>query len=132
MQGHRQHTECILLVDSEVLVRHAIADYLRDCGYRVVEAGSSEDARAVICETGLPIIAVLCEAEIGGSMNGFELKRWARQNHPGLKVVLAGNVEAAANIAANFCEEGPQLQRPYDPQGVVDYIKRLLGTKNGT
>ena len=132
MASEDSQAECILVVDSEVLVRHALSDYLRDCGYSVIEAASVDEAQVAIGEGGLPLKAVLCEAEIKGSMNGFELKRWARENRPDLKFILAGNVQAAAEIAANICEEGPQLQRPYDPQGVVDYIKRLLGIRNGS
>ncbi len=40
--------ETILVVDDEVLIRMPIAEYLRDCGYRVVEAANGDEAIAVL------------------------------------------------------------------------------------
>lgn len=134
MTAHRQlehRGETILVVDGEVLVRHAIADYLRECGYTVIEAASSDEAMVVVQEANLPIHAVLCDAQINGSINGFELKRWVVEHRSDLQVVLSGTIASAASAAADLCEQGPQLARPYDPQGVVDYIKRLMGARGG-
>ena len=39
--------ETILVVEDDVLVRMPIAQYLRDCGYRVIEAVSADEAMAV-------------------------------------------------------------------------------------
>lgn len=116
----------IMVVDGEVLVRHAIADYLRTCGYAVIEAASSDEALAVLAEARLALDAVLCDAAVPGSMGGFALARHIRASRPGIKVVLAGSLRSGAEAAAELCEDGPQLARPYDPQGVVDVIKRLL------
>jgi CheY-like chemotaxis protein len=36
------HTQqVILIVEDEILIRMVIADYLRSCGYRVIEAASA-------------------------------------------------------------------------------------------
>ena len=43
-----QATPTVLVVEDEVLIRMATADYLRGCGYRVVEAGSGDEAVAVL------------------------------------------------------------------------------------
>jgi DNA-binding NtrC family response regulator len=122
--------DAILLVDAEVLVRHALADYLRDCGYVVIEAASSDEAIVVLNEAKLAVNAVLCDAEIGGSMNGFQLRQWVREHRPELQLILSGSIGSAANAAADLCEQGPHLARPYDPQGVVDYVKRLLARRD--
>jgi len=34
----------ILVVEDEVLIRFVIADYLRDCGFQVVEAANADEA----------------------------------------------------------------------------------------
>jgi len=122
----RAATETIMVVDGDVLVRHAIADYLRSCGYGVIEAASSDEAVIVLADSKTALSAMLCDVKIGGTMNGFELARHARDAHHGLEVVLAGTIEGSANAAADLCENGPHLARPYDPQGVVNHIKRLL------
>ena len=126
-----EQRDAILLVDAEVLVRHALADYLRHCGYIVVEAASSDEAVTVLSEANLPVSAILCDAEIGGSLNGFELGQWVRQRRPELHVILSGSIASAANSAAALCERGPHLARPYDPQSVIEYIRRLLARRDG-
>lgn len=122
-----QHS--VLVVDGEVLVRHAIADYLRDCGYTVVEASTTDEAITVLSDATLPISAVLCDAEAPGSLNAFQFRLWVKEvpGRTGVEIALAGSIDAAAHKAAELCENGPHLARPYDPQGVLDYIRRLLG-----
>ena len=128
MADKAQRSDCVLVIDRDVLVRHAIADYLRDCGYVVIEASSTNEAATVLDERTLSVDVVLCDAEAPGTQNGFELRAWARQHQPQVEFALVGNIEAAANKAAELCEEGPNLARPYDPQSVVEYIRRVLGS----
>ena len=127
MADQTQRSDCVLIVDGDVLVRHAIADYLRDCGYTVIEAASVDEAVSVFSESNLEVHAVLCDAEAPGSRNAFQFRHWALQNRPDLQFALAGNVDSAAQKAAELCEQGPDLARPYDPQGVIDYVRRILG-----
>jgi len=124
---HAQQPHCILVVDGDVLVRHAISDYLRHCGYVVVEASSTDEALTVLGDEKLVVNAVLCDAEAPGSENAFQFRGWAAKHRQDVQIALAGSIDAAAHKAAELCEEGPHLARPYDPQSVVDYIRRLLG-----
>ena len=117
------------MIDGDVLVRHVISDYLRTCGYIVIEAASTDEAAIVLDDTALDIQAALCHAEAPGKRSAFELRAWALQRRPEVQVILAGNVVAAANKAAELCDEGPQLRRPYDPQSVAEYIRRIIGTR---
>lgn len=120
----------ILLIDGDVLVRHAIADYLRSCGYRVIEAASTDEGVIVLDDPSVPLAVMLCDAEAPGTVNAFALRRHAAV-HPhrtDLRIVMAGNVAAAAEKAAHLCDEGPHMARPYDPQGLADYIRRLLAS----
>ena len=127
-----EQSDSVLVIDGDVLVRHAIADYLRSCGYVVIEAATTDEAVTVLERESLSVDAVLCEAQVPGKLNAFEFRTWARQRRSDLQVALAGNVEAAAQKAAELCEEGPELARPYDPQGVVDYVRRIVGTSRAS
>lgn len=127
MAEQARQSDCILVVDGDVLVRHAIADYLRDCGYVVIEASTTDEAATVLNEKDLAVNAVLCDAEASGTRNAFQFRLWAMQHRQDVQIALAGNIEAAAEKAAELCDQGPHLARPYDPQSVVEFIRRLLG-----
>ncbi|MBC2666209.1 response regulator [Novosphingobium flavum] len=116
----------LLIADSDTLVRHALAEYLRHCGYRVVEATNFDEVISILerPEDGVLPDIVLCDVGLTGG-NGFALRVWVRAHRPEVRVVLAGNVAAAARAAGELCEEGPDLGRPYDPQLVLDQIRRM-------
>jgi CheY-like chemotaxis protein len=40
--------ETVLVLDDDVLVRMPICQYLRDCGYRVLEAASADEATVIL------------------------------------------------------------------------------------
>lgn len=119
----------VLVVDDEVIVRSAIAEYLRDCGYRVLEAAHAGDAIIVLQSNTLRIDAVLSAVELAGPMDGFGLSRWVREHRSDVEMILAGTPARAAASAAELCDNGPTLSRPYDPQAVHDHVKRLLAAK---
>jgi CheY-like chemotaxis protein len=117
--------DTVLLVENEVLVRLAISEYLRHCGYRVIEAASASEALTLLAEPDIGIDVVFSAVELGEETDGFALARRVRTEWPGLNVILTGNFEKAAREAGDLCEEGPHLKKPYEPQQVVDWIKRL-------
>lgn len=119
----------ILVVDGDIVSRHVIADYLRRCDYAVVEAANTDEALIALGEPTLSIDVILCEVTALGPQSCFELASWVRANRPELEVKLAGGLEMAAQTAADLCENGPNLKRPYEPSAVVDYIKRLRGSR---
>lgn len=124
--------ETVLVVENDVLVRLAIAGYLRDCGYRVIEASSAGEATAVLTNTDIVVDIVFSAVEIGGALDGFALSRWIRTARPGLDVILTGTIEKAAEEAGDLCEEGPHLKKPYEAQQVVDWIKKLRNLRTGS
>ncbi|MCC6736566.1 MAG: response regulator, partial [Bauldia sp.] len=97
----------LLVADGDVLVRLAIAQYLRDCGYRVVEAATSDEIAAVLDRSEVLVDLVLCDIAIPGGKNGFALSHWMNDAHPDVDLVLVGSDAAAANAAAELCDRGP-------------------------
>jgi CheY-like chemotaxis protein len=119
----------ILIVDGDIVSRHVIADYLRHCDYNVVEAANTDEALIALGKPTLSIDVILCDVSALGSRSGFELASWVRSNKPELEVRLASGAETAAQKAAELCEAGPHLRRPYEPEAVVEYIKRLRASR---
>jgi CheY-like chemotaxis protein len=126
---HAASAETILLVDGDVVVRMVIAEYLRHCGYKVIEAVSTDEALTVFQHEEIRVEIVLSDVKAPGQMNGFGLANWVRENRPELDVVLSGSLESAAEAARDICDDGP-LKRPYEPQTVVERIRRLRAARD--
>jgi DNA-binding NtrC family response regulator len=122
--------ETVLVVDDEVLVRMVIAAYLRDCGYRVIEAADATEAMLALEQDKAGNVGVVLTAvALTGEHDGFALAHWVRRHRPGCEVMLAGTTARTADAAGELCEQGPTLARPYDPQLVLDRIRRLLARR---
>ena len=119
----------ILMVEPDVLVRQPIAEYLRECGYKVVETGNTDEALLVVNARTMTIDIVLADVQAPGKLDGFGLARWMRENRPSVKVILAGTVANEAKKAGDLCEDGPFLSKPYDRLLLVDRIKRAIATR---
>lgn len=128
MAEELQQPQCLIVADADVLIRNALAEYLRHCGYKVFEAATSDEVVTALEEGAVEIDALLADASLSGSLNAFELRIWVKQNYPDVEIVLAGNIDSAAKAAGHLCDEGPHLARPYDPESVAAHIKRLLAS----
>jgi DNA-binding NtrC family response regulator len=123
-----QLQETILLVEDEVLVRVPIAQYLRDCGYRVIEAVNAEEAMTVLLHKEAVVDVVFSDIEMPGAVDGFGLAKWIREHRPGLDVLLAGTINRTVENAKQLCAQGP-VPKPYDAEIVHNHIKRLLAAR---
>jgi DNA-binding response OmpR family regulator len=128
---HSKPSSTVLLVEGDVLIRTFVAEYLRECGYRVMEAANVDEALAVLDAAELQIDVIFVSVDTGGSIGGFELARLARKKRPQIRTVLAGTPKRAADAAGDLCEEGPHLTKPYHPQIIERQIRSLLATRDG-
>ncbi len=114
----------LLLVHGDILVRTALAAYLRECGYEVVEAGTPEEAtQALRLEMKFDLAFLDIEGDEGA---GFQLAQSIRKHRPEVRVVLAAGIPRAAAEAGELCEQGPMQRRPYDHRTLERHIRRLL------
>jgi CheY-like chemotaxis protein len=114
----------VLVVEDEVLVRMAAADYLRRRGYRVLEAKTGEEAQAILRARELVEI-LFCDIDLGAGMNGVELAKWTRENYKGIRILLTSGVWMTAEVA-DFCD-GPLLVKPYGYDFLAAQVDQLLG-----
>ena len=119
----------VLFVENDVMVRAAIAGYIRECGYEVIEAASTDEALILLNRQDLAIDMVFADVETPGQVDGFGLSRWLREQRPSVHVILAGTIQKAAQLAGDLCEQGPHLRKPYEPSTLVDWVKRLRAKK---
>jgi CheY-like chemotaxis protein len=114
----------ILVVEDEVLVRLAVSDFVRECGYRVLEAASGEEAQSIF-RSGEPIEIVFSDIDLGPGLNGFGLARWVREEYPSVRILLTSGAARMSADVEQLCD-GPMLNKPYSFQSLTDEIKRLL------
>lgn len=127
MTEQEASSETVLIVDGDVITRTVIAEYLRHCGYRVLEAGTGAEAMQALQHAEFSIDIVLSDVELPGEISGFALARWVRESMPQVNILLSGAAERIADTAGDLCEEGPYLAKPYDHRLILDHIKRLRG-----
>lgn len=134
-RNHRPTSEAgddkavILVVEDEVLIRLVIAEYLRDCGYAVIEAGNAQDAIALF-QANVEVDVVFTDVQMPGGLDGFGLAQWVRRHRPGTPVILTSGVAKASEAAETLCEDGPLLQKPYDSDEVGRRIRQLLAARD--
>ena len=121
--------ETILVVDDEVLIRMAIAEYLRDCGYRVVEAANGDEAVEVLTAADCDVDLILSDVQMPGSLDGFGLARWVRENLSGTDIILTSGYDRAAQEAKELCHVKEVIPKPYDFEGLADRIKQALARR---
>jgi len=92
----------ILVAEDDVLLRIAIAEYLRDCGFRVIEAAGGQEAKTVL-QHGPEIHVLFADARLAGSDNGFALAQWTRRYRPKVNVILNAGLTRKSEAAAHLC-----------------------------
>jgi two-component system, response regulator PdtaR len=98
-----------------------IADQLRDAGYTVIEAADAQQALDTLAH-GLGVKLVVTDIEMPGSMDGVELARVVRSEHPTIKIVVTtGHVEKAVGV-----EHDGLFGKPYDAATIIEHIETLL------
>src|ERR1700753_3135829 len=114
---------CVLILESDILIRMVVAQYLRECGYLVIEGVQASDFHTLV-DSGRSLHIVLTDINLTGDVNGFALSRTIRQTHPHIDVILTSGVPTAAAEAHELCEEGP-IKKPYHPKDVEARIRIL-------
>lgn len=113
-----------MVIEPEVLIRMIIAEFLRDCGFKVIEGVVAEDVTIVI-DSGAHLDIVFSEVQLGGKTDGFALARQLRKSHPEIDVILTSGIAGAAEKSTELCAEGP-LKKPYEASDVAARIHLLI------
>jgi DNA-binding response OmpR family regulator len=121
----RPPTHTILVVEADIRLRTAVAEYLRQCGFRVLQAGDADEALALL-DAAAPIHVLFADVAITGSLDGFGLARRVREILPAVRVILSTGTARTARDAAALCEEQRLLPKPYNHEELARRIRMLL------
>ena len=121
--------DAVLIVEEDVLIRHPLAEYLRQCGFKVAEAVDADEARQLLVKGTGGIDIVMVHA-LSDTDRGFTLARWISSRYPEIQVILTGNLVTAAEKAGNLCEQGPALTKPYDHKLILAHIRRMQAARD--
>ena len=113
-----------MVVEPDVLVRMTVAEYLRECGYRVVEAITGEEALRIL-GAGIKVDAVLSAVKLHGALDGFALAQRIRNSFSNIEIILTTGVPMTAKKAGELCDQGPQGRRGH-PELIVQRLKLLF------
>jgi CheY-like chemotaxis protein len=116
----------ILVVEDEVLPRLAISEYLRGCGFHVVEAADGAEAQQLLL-TGLEVDLVFSDISMPGEVDGVALAAWIGANNIPTEIILTSGLASALASARAACAHVKGfVSKPYDYQLVADRIRTML------
>ena len=122
VQGHRG---TVLLAEGDVLKRMPLAQYLRECGYKVLEATTLDEAKLALGDANSAMSVVVSSLQLAG--NGFGISNWVKQHRPDLNVLLTGTPR---RVAAGLCSDD-SVPTPLKPQLLLRRIRQMLATRKG-
>ena len=114
--------DTILFVEDEALVRMDMAEFLRECGFRVQEAADANEALEIL-QAEFAVDLLFTDINLPNSMNGLELAEWTFNNLPGVKVLVTTGVAPTTGIPQTI---RPLLAKPYTGPELLDRINQAL------
>jgi DNA-binding NtrC family response regulator len=113
-----------LVVDDDALVLINSCDILEEAGFRFYEAGSGDEAKAVLEARGDSITLLFTDVEMPGKTNGFALAHHVAERWPEIEIIVAsGRVKPEAG---DMPEKATFISKPFSAQVVHDHLRETL------
>jgi two-component system, response regulator PdtaR len=114
----------VLVVEDDVLVCFAIADYLRNACYAVIEAANANEALEVFA-SGVQVDVVFTDVQMPGAMDGLMLGLWVYEHHPHVQVLVTSGKGDAARSSGLITDDA-FFAKPYRLEAVAARIHSLV------
>jgi DNA-binding NtrC family response regulator len=113
----------ILVVEDHFMTRWAAAEFLRQQGYKVLEAVNVTEALA-LTTAGTPIDVVFSDVQLGEELGGHELAQWFGRHRPSIPVLLTSGADNRGSWQMNKLRAF--VPKPYDLTQVELLLRSML------
>ncbi|HYD71616.1 MAG TPA: hypothetical protein VEF55_00650 [Candidatus Binatia bacterium] len=116
----------VLLLEHDITIRYPLAEYLRECGYKVFEASSAEDAGQVLGALASGLTAAVMNLHSLSDANSFDFAKRIRAEQTTAQIFIVGTADAAADRVARLCYAAdPTRSREQHKQHLLDHLMQL-------
>jgi CheY-like chemotaxis protein len=113
----------VVVAEDDALVRLLATDALLDAGFEVAEAGSGEEALAILQSRGAAVAVLFTDVQMPGAVNGLQLARQVHDQWPAVGVLVASSW---SNMGAAELPPGSRfVAKPYRLGHVVEHVQEL-------
>jgi signal transduction histidine kinase/CheY-like chemotaxis protein len=120
---HESTALTVLLVDDEVALRSAVAEYLRSAGHQVLESQSALDALELARHRSGPLDILLTDV-VMPELRGPELALQVQELHPNIHVIYMSGY-AEGGMDQQIPPEAAFLQKPFRFATLAEQLKLL-------
>jgi DNA-binding NtrC family response regulator len=114
----------VLIVEDEFLLRWPASEYLRDSGYRVIEAATVSEA-IVVFSSNTRVDLVFSDIQLQGALTGHALARWLSKHYPEVPMLLTSGERGAAESISTGASRW-FVPKPYTLTDIEQRIKDIL------
>ena len=120
------HSETILVVDDEPLVRMVAVEQLEELGYTVIEAGDGPSALKIL-NSNQVVDLLITDVGMPGGMNGRQLADAARTTRPELEVLFITGYAENAVLNHGHLDHGMHVMtKPFQMDVFARRVKGLI------
>lgn len=113
-----------LVVDDEPLIVIDTSFILEDAGFQPMEAGSGEEARALLEEHQSKVALLFSDVDMPGSLDGFGLARHVAEHWPHIEIVIASG--RVLPQAGDMPDKATFIAKPFNRHTVLGHLRRNL------
>ena len=116
-----------LVVDDDVLIRIDACEILQEAGFRFYEAGTGDEAKALLMEVAQSVTLLFSDVEMPGETNGFALARYVAEHWPWIEIVIASG--RLAPTPGDMPQKATFISKPFNHQMVHNHLRDTLPDK---
>jgi DNA-binding NtrC family response regulator len=122
--SHERRRKKILVVEDDFLSRWAVAEYLRETRYEVIEAVNTVEARAILV-AGATVDAIFWNVNLDVDPLGHDFGQWLGEKYPALPMLLTSADFGASGLSDDTANQR-FIAKPYTPSDIESRLTQIL------